>query len=42
MLIMKFIHKFKQKKEWYLENERQIENYEIQYCKKSCYAHHDR
>ena len=31
VLIMKFIHKFQQN-EWYLENKKEIMNYEKQYC----------
>ena len=32
VLIMKFIHKFQQN-EWYLENKKEIRNYERQYCR---------
>ena len=32
VLIMKFIHKFQQN-EWYLENQKEIKNYERQYCR---------
>ena len=40
VLIMKFIHKFQQN-EWYLENKKEMRNFERQYCRLNCYAHHD-
>ena len=32
VLIMKFIHEFQQN-EWYLENKKELRNYERQYCR---------
>ena len=40
VLIKKFIHKFQQN-ELYLQNKKEIRNYERQYYRLYCYAHHD-
>ena len=40
VLITKFIHKFQQN-ELYLENKKEIRNYERHYCTLYCYAYHD-